>query len=316
MTSKEFETLTSRIIEHLVESGAKVILNDRIPDPDNPKQLRQIDITLSRNCLKTHIECRNHKAPQDAKWIEELIGRKISLNASAMMAVSSSGFTAGAILKAERFGVFLHDLTKFSPDQVTTWGNHSIVEFGYFGLHPLQIQLIIPTFRQTDLNATANELQDRQDYVDAMLNPLKYRFNENYRDFNHPYSFNITAEAHNMTLQGKQVKEARIRGTVYFFKRRLLLPTVMEFRQASHNRETMAHVESAENANTQIIKAGTKASIKIDMSNAPQPEPNSMLAGVIEVELNRPTQIPEFKIIGSPDHKIDIANAEFSVACF
>lgn len=316
MTPKEFEELTSRIIEQLAQSGAKVVLNDRIPDPDNPKRLRQIDITISRNNLKTHIECRNHKAPQDAKWIEELIGRKISLNASAMMAVSSSGFTAGAILKAERFGVFLHDLTKFSSDQVATWGNHSIVEFGYFGLHPLQIQLIIPSFCQSDLNAIANELQGRQDYVDAILNPLKYRFNENYKEFNHPYSFNITAQAHNVTLQGKPVQGARIRGTVYFFKRQLLLPTVMEFRQASHNRETMAHVESAGFAKTQIIKAGTKALIQIDMSNAPKPEANSMLAGVVEVELNRPTQIPEFKMIGSSDHKIDIANAELSVACF
>jgi len=45
----------------------------RIPDPDNPSQPRQIDITLRREDALTMIECRIHAATQDVQWIEELM---------------------------------------------------------------------------------------------------------------------------------------------------------------------------------------------------------------------------------------------------
>ena len=45
------------------------------------------------------------KKKQDVKWIEELIGRKQSLRADSVIAVSSAGFTDGAILKAKAFGI-------------------------------------------------------------------------------------------------------------------------------------------------------------------------------------------------------------------
>lgn len=52
MTSTEFEQLTGRIISQVVESGAQLLWNDRIPDPDNPSQLRQVDVTISRDGRK------------------------------------------------------------------------------------------------------------------------------------------------------------------------------------------------------------------------------------------------------------------------
>jgi hypothetical protein len=38
------------------------------------------------------VECRQHQSPQDVQWIEELIGRRVSLPADSAIAVSSSGF--------------------------------------------------------------------------------------------------------------------------------------------------------------------------------------------------------------------------------
>ena len=39
-----------QIIHQLIEgTGAKVEWNDRIPDPDNPEQARQIDVTIKKN---------------------------------------------------------------------------------------------------------------------------------------------------------------------------------------------------------------------------------------------------------------------------
>jgi hypothetical protein len=314
MTSTEFEQLTSRIISQMVESGAQVLWNDRIPDPDNPSQLRQVDVTISRDGRKTHIECRNHKAPQDAKWIEELIGRRQSLEASAMMAASTYGFTAGAVKKAERFGIFLHELDLLSPEEAKSWGRHSLVEFGYFGFHPLWIQLVFSDLPTDNLEPIAEELKNHREYIDAIFNPLRYRLNENYKEYNYPYSFQLTGQTHNMQLLGKPVIEARIRGTVYLWKHSLRFPTVLAFRRSSHSSQTMAHVEVSEIAQTEIIKAGTRAYVQVDMSSAPEPESNSMLAGIVEIDLCQPTQIPEFKIIGSPERRFDIFDGMLSVA--
>src|SRR5215470_8423783 len=98
--STAFEQKVRRIYELIAESGAEVTWDDHIPDPDNPAQSRQIDVTLRRNGALTLVECRLHKAPQDVQWIECLIGRRISLAAQSVIAVSASGFTGGALAKA------------------------------------------------------------------------------------------------------------------------------------------------------------------------------------------------------------------------
>jgi hypothetical protein len=73
-TPKGLERQVHRIHELLMRSHAQVTWNDRIPDPDNPAQLRQIDITIRRDGMLTLIECRLSRRPQNVKWIEELMG--------------------------------------------------------------------------------------------------------------------------------------------------------------------------------------------------------------------------------------------------
>ena len=47
--SKSFEQQIHRVYEFLEGSGAQVTWDDHIPDPDNPSQPRQIDITIKRD---------------------------------------------------------------------------------------------------------------------------------------------------------------------------------------------------------------------------------------------------------------------------
>lgn len=95
--SDTFEQRIHRIHELLEGSNAIVTWDDKVPDPENPKRPRQIDVTIKRGRHVTLIECRIHHKRQDVKWIEELIGRRASLHAHSVIAVSASGFTAGAI---------------------------------------------------------------------------------------------------------------------------------------------------------------------------------------------------------------------------
>jgi hypothetical protein len=120
-----FEQSIARIHDLLEETNSKVTWNDKIPDPDNPTQNRQIDISITNNGLLTLVECRLHKEKQDVKWIEELMGRRQSLNADSLIAVSASGFTKGALAKAKRYGIITRDLTALTQEEITRWGKES-----------------------------------------------------------------------------------------------------------------------------------------------------------------------------------------------
>ena len=130
--SNEFEIMISRIHELLESEDAIVEWNERIPDPDNPGQGRQVDVLVRKKGLKTLIECRLHNKPQDVKWIEELMGRRTSLNADAIVAVSASGFTSGAVKKANKYGVILRDINQLIDEEIASWARSIAISLLYY----------------------------------------------------------------------------------------------------------------------------------------------------------------------------------------
>lgn len=139
--SETFERQIHRIHELLDDSEAVVTWNDHIPDPDNPSQARQIDITIERNRKLTIVECRRHQSAQDVQWIEELIGRRASLRAHGVIAVSSSGFTAGAVKKASVHGVILRDLRELTEAEVKDWGKQVALTLYFYQYFDLELSL-------------------------------------------------------------------------------------------------------------------------------------------------------------------------------
>lgn len=131
-TSEKFERQIERIHRLIEEPGCQVTWNDSIPDPDNEDQPRQIDITIRRDGKLTLIECRIHKEKQDVQWIEELIGRKASLRADAVIAVSALGFTEGAVKKGHAFGIILRDLLSLTEEEIAAWGRVSKVSLTFY----------------------------------------------------------------------------------------------------------------------------------------------------------------------------------------
>src|ERR1035437_10663534 len=99
-------------------SGAKVTWNEHVPDPDNPKKPRQIAITIRRGDHVTHVECRIWSRKRSVTWIEGLMGRRESLGAHAVIAVSAGGFTKSALVKAAAHNVGVRDLRSLSDDEV------------------------------------------------------------------------------------------------------------------------------------------------------------------------------------------------------
>lgn len=142
MNPEEFEKQIERILRILEAEGASITWNDRIPDPDNPSQLRQIDVSVRREGRLTLVECRAHSRPQDVKWIKELYGRRVSLGADSVIAVSASGFTEGAVRKANRLGVFARDLRTLSDEEIHTWGRGTGVRLSYVKFEDVDIFLV------------------------------------------------------------------------------------------------------------------------------------------------------------------------------
>ncbi len=314
--STEFEKQISRIYKLLVAGSAEVTWNDKIPDPDNPKQLRQIDITIKRNDQITHVECRSHKSPQNTKWIEELYGRKISLKATAMMAVSDSGFTEGAILKAKKFGIFLRNLNELTKYEISNWGKTTIVSIHYYVLSNISFCFTFNSIQNISTKVIADELCNKNEYIDSLFNTLKYRFNSQ-RDIQFPYCFRLGMQAHNMSLSEEIVQGASVQGEVDELIYKFDCPFVYEYRSKDHGSNiAIAKVEKSNDIDAEVIKSSNGlSSIHFDLSSSPQTPTNSILSGIFKfssIPSSREAP-PKFTIIGSHEQKVFLDGAKFSI---
>jgi len=125
----QFEQMVARI-KAILQPKTNVTWNEKIRDPDTG-QLRQIDITIREGESVTIVECRLHKAKQNVKWIEEMIGRRESLHADAAIAVSASGFTKPALKKAAVKGIYTRDIEELTEEEVAKWGKTSELSIRY-----------------------------------------------------------------------------------------------------------------------------------------------------------------------------------------
>lgn len=142
-TSKALEQLAVRIHKLIEPSGATVTWNEHISDPDTGSS-RQIDGVIKRNGKIIHIECRDHNTPQDVMWIEELIGRRESLRADGIIAVSLSGFGQPALAKAKAKGIVTRTLSEMTDAEINSWGKSAKLVTNYFKISELEFHLTVP----------------------------------------------------------------------------------------------------------------------------------------------------------------------------
>lgn len=315
----EFEKQISRIYELLSENSAKVTWNDRIIDPDNPQQLRQVDITIKKDDVVVHVECRSHNRPQDAKWIEELYGRKISLNATAMIAVSDSGFTEGAIRKAEKFGIFLRRMDELSDKEITRWGENTTLSIQYYILNNFSLQFVFEDIENISPERLAGELHKNSHIVDLAVNTIKYKFNEE-KDYIHPYCFRFDMQADNVVLCGKRLIGIRVQGELDVLIYKHKCPAIFGYQVVGRESNIpIVKIEKSKKIDLEIIKTGSNVTaIYFDLSSSPQAPINSMLSGIfkfdkIPVDIHHPS-FPKFTIIGSHEQKVYLDGAILSVA--
>jgi Restriction endonuclease len=115
--TNSFQAAIVTVERLLATDGIRVAESALLPEPQGGSQ-REIDIllegTLNNHPVRIAIECRDHAAAQDVTWIDDLIGKYASLPVDTVVAVSRSGFSAGALQKAS-----LHGIRTLSFDELT-----------------------------------------------------------------------------------------------------------------------------------------------------------------------------------------------------
>jgi|GEM_PF-1373628 len=287
--SSKFELKIARIRALLAKDGEIVVFNDHIKDPHNKGQIRQVDVSVKTQTGLVHIECRNRARRQDVDWIEGLIGRRQSLGAEKMIAVSSSGFTEGAIQKAQAFGIFLYTLEEASDDAISSWTANTrmflfgnVVEFALFDIEtyrpaPQTIrQKLVEFFR--DPNRTIDLLRYAENLLrqDQRLWPTSLNGEVVPRADMGRFSVTLDLESDDQILE--HIKRLRIHLSIKPFTREVSVPSTQYFKAKEGNNNYEAIVEHFALGYSHVISDDERAIVVVDMSSLHM-EPNHILSG-------------------------------------
>lgn len=277
------EQLVSRIHKLIEPAGAKVTWNARLPDPTTG-QSRQIDVLIEQNGIRIHAECRDQKAPQDVKWIEELMGRRDSLKVDAIIAVSSSGFTKPAVVKADTHGIFTRQLDELTNEEIEDWAKTAKVTLRYVKIEHLQISALI---LDSDIGKLTENLELR--LSGPKINPLKIILNHLMQESGDQFSaqqrttVNCSLNFPALQVDDAPVLEVRVclTGT--------LCPDVVDLTAvriygspASRNMTGDTFVETHNLGNTEIIQKGDSVRAIVDLSQVAPPRNCYLLTSQID----------------------------------
>ena len=276
--SKAFERQVHRIHELLEGSGAEVTWNDHIPDPDNPSQSRQIDITIRRDGKLALVECRQHKSPQDVTWIEELIGRRTSLAPNAMIiAVSSSGFTEGALKKAKRHGIVPRDLRQLTPIEVKSWGQQVALSLYFYQYSELELSLCFKreSIQKLKKDAVSSEftsypgMQSLFNAAAQQLGTLNLMSGEHTGE---SINFGLRLQLAGFQLSGEPVLEVDFRGKARFISKEVISSAVRAYEEADDNfMHRGVAVETFALGESSIVHDASRISVFLDISQVEMP---------------------------------------------
>ena len=275
--SDEFEIMISRIHELLESEDAIVEWNERIPDPDNPRQGRQVDVLVRKNGLKTHIECRLHKEPPDVNWIEELMGRRTSLEADAIVAVSASGFTSGAVKKANKYGVILRDTNQLVDEEIVSWARSKAISLLYYRYEDFKLSFFFDFLDIEKLNESQIK-KELENYVGfrslftAQLDILEEKKLILEENRNKRVSFRVNFKLEGFQLCNCEVQKVQAEGFAYLEAIELNVPEVLAYGElGERNTERNVYIQNYNLGETKVIHHNGKISMIIDLSKMEVP---------------------------------------------
>lgn len=132
-----------RGLELVLEKLHKIIDKDAydiqspmyVKDVDTGKQ-RELDVGIRKKNADNEdvliaIDCRDRKGVQDVRWVEELMGKKVSVGANVYYVITSSSFTHEAQLKALARGIILRRVEHLSPEEIEEFIHDDYIQIHY-----------------------------------------------------------------------------------------------------------------------------------------------------------------------------------------
>ena len=302
--SEKFEQQIQRIYDLVEQPGSDVTWDDHIPDPDNPKQSRQIDITIRRGKGVSLVECRIHKDKQDVTWIEELIGRKASLRAEAVIAVSASGFTDGAIAKAEAFGIILRDMLSLTESEIREWGRKTQVALVFYEFRDVELTFFFDCedAGKVGPDDIEREMRSMGDVYYCIFENTATEIERGNPDLR-PCRFEALVSREDMKISGVGVAAIQFEADFRTVEQELRVPTVKVY--GAPGIEALrrnAFVEVVELGEFEITQCGDEVNCVIDLSAINTPL-NCLFRGG-KYDFTRTVTMHSFTIVGNPKWQI------------
>lgn len=130
--TNKFQRLVAFVEQELAAAGVRVTESAELQEYAESSD-REVDILIeaeiSGHPVRLALECRDHDRAQDKEWIDALIGKYRDLKVDRVIAVSSSGFTKGALQKAEKANIGTLSLEEANQ---TDWPSEFIQTFAKF----------------------------------------------------------------------------------------------------------------------------------------------------------------------------------------
>lgn len=269
MKPDEFERQIARILTTLSANKDQVIWNDKFPDPDNPAQLRQVDISIRRPDSLTIVECRYHSRPQDVKWVEELYGRRVSLNATSVIGISSSGFTKGALEKARRLGVFLRTLTELSDREIEVWGQRSSFEMSFIKFDDLIVRVIADDSVVFPADLAGGILSGTNGVDFNFRDVLSYCANTLTEQDAPEGAFSLHLRLKNILLGKVPVDEIVLSARWGWISKQTDLPTVLVFNDIIDSTAQPTLIERGFDSRSEVHHTADRSVLIVDVNSAP-----------------------------------------------
>ena len=123
---KQLERLVALIEKLHLPKGIEITTNERVYDAEGV-QIAEFDIEIRGKIGTTEfrwlIECRDRptEGPAPGSWIEQLVGRRNRFGFNKVTAVSTTGFTKGALDFAKSAGIEPREVKALAPEHFGDW---------------------------------------------------------------------------------------------------------------------------------------------------------------------------------------------------
>ena len=216
------------------------------------------------------------KSPQDVTWIEQLMGRRESLRADSVIAVSASKFTRGAIMKAEAYGINLRNLATLSALEIRDWGKACEASLVYYEFRNTRLNLTLP--QGTQLGTPSYLKRDGTPVVWRGLFELIMREVESEMQGTDSWVHVDFPLGIDILVSGVAPTECTIDTDLRRINRKVSLASVLAYSAVgSPTVDAYARVQHFSEA-YEVIDASDEVAVVFDMSHVPTP-PNCIFFG-------------------------------------